>query len=238
MAPPAVTVKLADLTILSYPVPTFRALKVLLATGVTFGRLIELLVLFPLAVPVELMVRPFTVVAVTELLALVKLKLARFELLPVKELLVRLKIVPEVAVLVRVCPAKVGVAAVLMFWMVFTPPDPLTVKLVELKLATPVVVVVALAAEMTPVAEMEIGAVAATATVPELSGRAIVRLEVGEVKFKVILLDPEVPRTIEVPIYSVRNWWVPSPKSIELFDPGRRLVLIATAARLESAALA
>jgi hypothetical protein len=183
-------------------VPTFRALKELLVTVVTFGRLIEFRVLalaLVLVDPVGRIDNPLTVVAVEEALALVKLKSASLELLPVNEESDRLKIDPEAAVPFRVAPAKVGVAVELMFWMVLTAPL-LTVKLVELKLATPVVEVVALAAEITPVAETDIGAVPATATVPELSGIVIFLAAVGEVGVRVIELAPLVARIMLVPI--------------------------------------
>jgi len=92
-----------------------------------------------------------------------------------------------------------------MSWIVFTAPE-LTEKLVELKLAIPLAAVVASAAEMTPVAETEIGADPATATVPELLGMIIVLAAVGLVKLSVIELLPELPRISEVPIYPVLNW--------------------------------
>ncbi len=73
-APAPVTLKLAFLIILSYPVPIFNALNVLLAIGVTLGRLIALRVLalaLALVVPVGVIESPFTVVEVAEAFAFV-----------------------------------------------------------------------------------------------------------------------------------------------------------------------
>jgi len=202
MAPLAVTLKLADLIRLLYPVPMLKAVKVLLAIGVTFGRLIEFRVLalaLELVVPVGVMLTPFMVVAVEDALALVKLKLARLALLVFRAISDRLKIDPEVAVPFKVAPAKVGVAVELMFWMVFTAPL-LTEKLVELNEATPTVLVVAFATEISPVAEIETGAVPDTAIVPEASGTVIVCTADGLAGLRVMLLPLAVPRTKPVPI--------------------------------------
>jgi len=76
----------------------------------------------------------------------------------------------------------------------------LTVRLVELNEATPTVLVVAFATEITPVAEIEIGVVASTATVPELLGKVMVLTAEGEVRLKVRELAPEVPNTKLVPM--------------------------------------
>jgi len=205
--PPLLTVKLAEFTILSYPVPTFKALKELLATGLTFGRLMAFRMLalaFELVDPVGVIEMPLTLVEVDELLVLVKVRLARFDPVPLNELSEMLNILPDVAALVKVCPAKVGVAVVLMFCIVFTIPEPLSEKLVELKAATPLVdpSALALAIEITPVAEMERGPLAETTTVPELSGRVMVLAAVGEVKASVNWLVPPVlvPNTKLVPM--------------------------------------
>ncbi len=100
IAPAEVTVKLADFTILSYPVPTFKALKVLLAIVVTFGRLSAFSVfalLLLLVAPVGVTERPFTVVEVLELFALVKVRLASLEASVVNDESAREKTDPDVA---------------------------------------------------------------------------------------------------------------------------------------------
>lgn len=81
-----------------YPVPIFRAVNELLAIVVTFGRLIVFRVLaleLALVVPVAVIERPLTVVAVEVELALVKVKLARLELVEVKEESVNERALPE-----------------------------------------------------------------------------------------------------------------------------------------------
>src|SRR5512141_1465340 len=55
---------------------------------------------------------------------------------------------PTVKALLRVRPAKVGLAVVAMFWMVLMTPAPLSVKLALLKVAIPLVVASALASLM------------------------------------------------------------------------------------------
>jgi hypothetical protein len=75
----------------------------------------------------------------------------------------------------------------------------LTEKLVELNEATPVVEVVALAADTAPAAEIEMGATPETANVPEALGIVIVLAADGAVKLKVVELAPDVPNTSDVP---------------------------------------
>ena len=93
-----------------------RALKVLLATAVTLGRLIAFRTLPApevIVVPVGVIDKPLTVVAEADVaLALVKLRLARLELLVLSAASETLRIGPAVAELVSVSPAKVGVEEV------------------------------------------------------------------------------------------------------------------------------
>ncbi len=79
----------------------FKPLKVLLATVVTLGRLIEFKVLalaLALVVPVGVIDTPLIVVAVMDELALVKVRLPKLELLPVRDELARVKIFPVAVV--------------------------------------------------------------------------------------------------------------------------------------------
>lgn len=99
---------------------------------------------------------------------------------------------------VKVWLAKVGVAVEFIFWIVLTTPLE-TVKLVELNEATPVVLVVALATEIAPLAETDTGELPDTATVPEEFGMWMVLAAVGETKSRVVLLEALVPKIRELP---------------------------------------
>src|ERR1700733_5938501 len=83
-----------------YPVPTFKALKTLPATVVTLGKLMLFRVLLPLAVPVGVIDKPFTVVAVPLLLAFVKVNWPRLAPVVLRAVLDTEKIEPLVVALV------------------------------------------------------------------------------------------------------------------------------------------
>src|SRR5205809_1040061 len=88
---------------LLYPVPTFKALKLLLAMVVTLGRLMALRVLalaLLLVVPVGVMDRPLTVVEVALLLALVKVSCPRLAPLALRAVSATERMEPEVVALV------------------------------------------------------------------------------------------------------------------------------------------
>ena len=116
-------------------------------------------------------------------------------------------------------PAKLGVAAVLMFWMVLMAPA-VAVKLVLLKLAIPLAAVVASSIVTTVPAPVELDKVSAPErpssevtvepananpqfaelrrqTVPFSTGKLITLAPLGAVKFRVVVLAP-VPATILV----------------------------------------
>ncbi len=111
--------------------------------------------------------------------------------------------------LVRFKAAKVGEADELIFWTVLMVPAPLSVKLVELKVAAPLVEAsaLALAIEIVPAEESESGLEAETATVPEALGKLMVLVAVGEVKLRVVELAPELAMRVDAdPPCKVRVW--------------------------------
>jgi len=86
---------------LLYPVPKFKPLKVLEAIAVTLGRLIAFRVLDPppvMAVPVGVTDKPFVVTAPAPALVFVKVRLARFAPVVVKEESARVKMFPDAVV--------------------------------------------------------------------------------------------------------------------------------------------